>query len=152
MNPLDFRKAMRPALRHLGLYSLAAENLLFGTAAHESGGFRYLYQVGGPALGVFQMEPNTLDDLYANFLSFRPTFERALEELRPQALSREEALSGCLAYAAGAARLQYYRDAAPLPAADDIEALAAFYKRVWNTSAGKATEQDFIDAYTRYSI
>ena len=149
----QLRRLIRETLKSSppNLYSLAAENLLLGTAAHESGGFEYLYQVNGPALGFFQMEPATLDDLYTHYLAYKPELRHALEILRPRALKRHEALSGCLAYSIVAARLHYYRFPEPMPEnAHDIEQLAALYKRRWNTTAGKATETDFIDAYARY--
>ena len=107
--------------------------------------------MNGPALGFFQMEPATLDDLYTHYLAYKPELRHALEILRPRALKRPEALSGCLAYSIVAARLHYYRFPEPMPEnAHDIEQLAALYKRRWNTTAGKATETDFIDAYARY--
>lgn len=43
------------------LCSDAAVNLLLGTAAQESEFGKYIRQIRGPALGVFQMEPATFD-------------------------------------------------------------------------------------------
>ena len=59
---------VRPVLDRLGLTKpLAAERLLMGTAAQESQ-FRYLRQIGGgPALGLWQMEPATFADLWRRF-------------------------------------------------------------------------------------
>ena len=63
---------IRPALEKLSLWSLSAEELVLGTAIVESG-LTYLKQHGdGPALGLWQVEPATHDDLYTNFLNFRP--------------------------------------------------------------------------------
>jgi hypothetical protein len=45
------------------LASLNAIQLLMGTAAQESHLGTYLKQINGPALGVFQMEPNTEIDI-----------------------------------------------------------------------------------------
>jgi len=54
------REIIAPALRHIGMWSGAAENLLLGTAAVESRMGTYLRQVGGgPALGIWQVEPVT---------------------------------------------------------------------------------------------
>ncbi|KAF0118141.1 MAG: hypothetical protein FD149_866 [Rhodospirillaceae bacterium] len=64
---------IRPTLLHLGLHSPAAEALLLGTAIQESRLGTYLRQTGGgPALGVYQMEPATHEDIWTNFLAYRP--------------------------------------------------------------------------------
>ena len=62
---------IKPALEKLGLWSMAAEELVLGTAIVESAAI-YLRQHGaGPALGLWQAEPRTHDDLYTNYLSYR---------------------------------------------------------------------------------
>src|SRR5260221_162978 len=49
----------------------APVELLLGTALQESG-LTYRVQLGGgPARGLFQMEPNTHDDIWDNFLKYR---------------------------------------------------------------------------------
>ena len=60
LNVRDLRvEVIRPALRALDLWSPAAEDLVLGTAAQESG-LAYLRQIGGgPALGLWQIEPAT---------------------------------------------------------------------------------------------
>lgn len=153
MKPQQVRRAIREVLLRTrqDLYSPAVENLLFGTAAHESMGFQYIWQINGPALSIFQIEPATLDDLYEHFLKWKPALHRKLERLRPPDMKRSEALIYCLAYAILAARLHYLRYPEPIPQADDLEGMAKLYKHRWNTSAGAATEQDFIDAYERYA-
>ena len=47
---------IRPTLKAINLWSIAAENLLLGTAAQESQLGHYLTQVKGPALGIYQIE------------------------------------------------------------------------------------------------
>lgn len=143
---------IRPPLMRFDLYSEAAENLLLGTALHESGGFRWTEQLdGGPARGFYQMEPDTLKDLYLSWLKYRPDRHKELESLRPRYMDEHEALSCMPAYATLAARLQYLRDPESLPPYDDIRALARYWKRVWNTEKGKGTEQQFVDAWNRYA-
>lgn len=150
MDAMNFIRAQRMVLRRIGMYSPEAEALMFGTAAHESGGFQYIYQNGGPALGFYQMEPATLDDLYTNYLNDRSGRRNMLEGLRPGKFQAVEALEVCFAYQVGACRLHYARFREPLPSALDIEGQAKYYKEYWNTVAGKATEQDYIDAYERH--
>ena len=54
------------------------------TACHESGGFRYDRQVGGgPALSYYQIEPDTLFDLYKNYLGYRPERKGLLDQFLP---------------------------------------------------------------------
>ena len=151
MDPVEAKETIETVLAQVGLYSEEAVALLFGTAAHESGGFKYDRQLGGgPALSYFQIEPATLNDLYENWLMYRPEYLEMLEELRPIGCTREEALVESFEYAICAARLQYLRKPGALPAADDIPAQAAYYKLHWNTPEGKATEDDYIAAFHRY--
>ena len=50
--------------------SEASTNLLCMVAAHESGGFKYCRQIGGPAVSIFQMEPATFYDVFQYFLAY----------------------------------------------------------------------------------
>jgi len=75
------RYIVKPALLHIGLDTLAATRLVVGTALTESR-LTYLKQVGGgPALGFFQMEPNTHDDIWENYLRFRRDMAKKVDEL-----------------------------------------------------------------------
>ena len=112
---------IRPALKKLRLWSPSAEELVFGTAIVESG-LTYLKQHGdGPALGLWQVEPATHDDLYTNFLNYRPELGSKLIELRAAGLSLDENLATNLMYGAAVCRLCYYRKPDALPEAGDIE-------------------------------
>ena len=63
---------VRPALQEIGLWSQVAENLVLGTAVTESR-LKYLKQLGkGPALGIFQMEPFTHNDIWRTHLWGKP--------------------------------------------------------------------------------
>ena len=61
MNAKDLREdVVRPVLKVMDKWSEAAENLVLGTAAKESAMGQDLRQRGGgPALGIYQMEPAT---------------------------------------------------------------------------------------------
>lgn len=146
------REVIRPTLEFMGMHSEAAENLLLGTAAHESHLGRYLHQLGGPALGIYQVEPATLRDVRENFLRYRPELHDRVRDLLGYRPSEERQLVTNLAFSTAIARLVYYRDPEPLPAAGDLEGLARYYKRVFNTVAGKATEAQFIQAYRTYAL
>ena len=141
---------INPVLDEMAMNSPAASKLLMMTATHESMGFRYRAQVGGPALSYFQIEPNTLNDLYENYLVFRPERQALLDKYLPEGMSREEALENKDDYACAAARLQYSRVPAALPTVSDDEALAKYAKQYWNTELGAATWQKYLDDFNRY--
>jgi len=62
---------IRPALLEIELWSEAAEELVLGTAIVESR-LSFIKQLGsGPALGLWQIEPDTHRDVYENFLEYR---------------------------------------------------------------------------------
>ena len=114
-------RVIAPTLDKIDLWSRAAEELVLGTAIVESG-LTYLKQRGeGPALGLWQIEPATHDDLYTNFLNYRPGLGSKLMELRAPGLSMGENLATNLIYGAAVCRLCYYSKSDALPAAGDIE-------------------------------
>ena len=135
---------IRPALKKLKLWSPSAEELVLGTAIVESG-LTYLKQHGdGPALGLWQVEPATHDDLYTNFLNYRPELGSKLIELRAAGLSLDENLATNLMYGAAVCRLCYYRKPDALPEAGDIEGQAAFWKQHYNTIFGAGTVSKYV--------
>ena len=54
-----------------------------------------------------------------------------------------------LAYACAMARIHYLRKPEPLPAHDDIEGLARYWKEHYNTFLGKGTVEEFVHNYRR---
>ena len=135
---------IRPALKKLRLWSLSAEELVLGTAIVESG-LTYLKQHGdGPALGLWQVEPATHDDLYTNFLNYRPELGSKLMELRAAGLSLDENLATNLMYGAAVCRLCYYRKPDALPEAGDIEGQASFWKEHYNIIFGAGTVSKYV--------
>lgn len=144
VDPRHFRaNVVRPALRDIGLWSEAAELLVFGTAVQESG-LRWLVQLGGPALGFFQMEPATHADIHHNFLGYRPELNRQVLGLLALGQPRVDQLVWNLRYAAAMCRVHYLRDRQPLPAAGDVEGMGALWKRHYNTPAGKGRAEEFV--------
>jgi len=149
INPGQLRQlVISPALASIGLGGQAAEELLMGTVLQESEGGTYLHQLGqGPAIGIFQMEPRTHDDLWASFLSRRADLSAKVSSLLMPGQSRLDQLAGNLLYAAAMARLLYYRCPEPLPAPGDIPAQAAFYKRWYNTAQGAASVESYLQRW-----
>lgn len=113
--------------------SPVARALLLGTAMVESD-LQHLQQRGGPAMGLWQIEPATHEDCWTNWLSFRPDMHSAYRALCVFEPSPEE-MRWNLVYACAMARLVYWRDREPLPGMDAM-ALARTHKRVYNTALG----------------
>lgn len=146
--PDQFRTSIvAPALDALQLWSQAAENLLCGTALQESGLEHITQMGGGPALGPFQMEPATHDDIWKNYLSGRHDLVLSLDALMLQGVSEHIQLIGNWFYAAAMCRIAYFRAAPPLPDADDIPALAAYWKAHYNTAGGAGTAEEWVANY-----
>lgn len=132
---------VRPTLDYLGLGGEAAVNLLTGTALAESD-TTYLRQIGGgPALGLWQMEPATHDDCWTNFLRFPAQSRLAtkLESMLASDLTRQQQLITNLRYACAMARVRFYRVRDPLPAVDDPVGMSQYHKAYYNTPLGAAS-------------
>lgn len=147
ISPAMFRKAIViPALDEIGLWSEAAETLLCGTAIQESGLERVVQEGGGPALGPFQMEPTTHDDIWTNYLTGRPLALK-VDGLMIQCLSEHDQLIGNWFYATAMCRVAYLRAPGDLPAADDLPALGAYWKAHYNTAKGAGTAEEWVSNY-----
>jgi hypothetical protein len=136
---LQFREhIVVPVLKQIDLHSTAAENLLIGTALTESL-LKYVRQVRGPACGVFQMEPTTHDDIWANYLKYKVHLRDKVSMLMDETSPDWEQLVYNLRYGAAMCRVHYLRVPAALPAADDAEGLAKYWKDYYNTHLGAGT-------------
>lgn len=135
------REIVTPVLELIGLGGDAAGSLLTGTALAETG-LAYIRQVTdggpGPALGLWQMEPFTHDDIWATFLPAPRLagLRRHLLLLRGQWPAGAAQMASNMAYACAMARVKYYRAPDPLPAATDAVAMCRMWKRIYNTSLG----------------
>ena len=148
----DFRgRIVRPVLAKLVTVipaTPAAEALVIGTALAESGLRRLVQQGGGPALGLYQMEPATHDDIWRSYLAFRPPLRRLVADIGGRATRRTDDLVWNLAYATAMARIHYWRAAPPLPGASDLGRQARYWKRFYNTEAGRGTPEHYVAAAT----
>ena len=153
---LDVRQLLelviRPTLAAIGLNGTAAQQLVLGTAAVESG-LTYIRQLGkGPALGLWQMEPATYNSLWKDLLALpnRAGLRHAILELGPYVNHPAPArLISDLALGAAMCRVRYLWDPHPLPAEDDLDGLAATWKRAYNTRLGAGTPEHFKRAWQR---
>ncbi len=136
-----------------GFDSPAGVALVLGTAAQESK-LRALDQITGPddrtlgpAYGLWQMEGATHDDIWRNFLAYRHGLATRIHGLRAAFPGPHHQLVTNLAYGAALCRAHYYRRPEPLPAAGDLAGQAAYWKRHYNTGAGKGTADQYVRAW-----
>lgn len=153
LNVRQFRNyVLKPTLQRLNMDGKGAEALLLGTAAVESK-FHYLKQNGGPALGIFQIEPITLWDIVDRWLAPQRDLRESckvafgFDPCELELLTLERLCVGHLGFAVGLARFKYRMDPNPIPLAEDLPGLAAYWKRVYNTHLGAGTPEKFIQAY-----
>lgn len=134
-------------------YSEEAVDLLLMTCAHESNMGEYIHQIKGPAQGIYQMEPNTEQDIWENFLG--ASARRAPLSMKVNELIGvfPDELIGNLYYATAMARVHYWRvpEALPKKSSSPVyyEELAKYAKKYFNTYLGKATWEDYYNAYMR---
>lgn len=142
---------IKPALLDLLMYSENAIELLLFTCAVESLGGTYLHQLKGPALGIYQMEPATYNDLWQNFIFYRPNIKlQLIHSFDASRIPPEDRLIYDLRFATAMARIHYARVTEPLPLANDTFAIYDYYKKYYNTAAGKANYLDSIDKYLKF--
>ncbi len=155
INSIQFRNlVVRPTLKKIDLYSPYAEELLIMTMAHESNGGQYLKQVGGgPALGVYQMEKGTFNDLWRSLNDENSNLHKyAIKILLACDLSHQpdaEDMEGNLYLATAMARVYYARVRNPIPT--NLDDMSLYAKKYWNTEYGKATAEDYLSAYYRFT-
>lgn len=122
-------------LQEMKLHSPEASDLVLETFAQESGLGTALKQYGnGPAKGIGQCERGTfnwLKDEYKERLEVLGMSEVKFEDLR---WNIKAAIVFC--------RLRYFFDPNPIPKSRPERAL--YWKRIYNTSAGKGTPQEFL--------
>jgi len=145
----QLRELISDTLNEIDLYSEDAVNLLMGTAAQESHLGTYLRQLkSGPALGIFQMEPNTYWDICLNYLEYKPELYAKLKKvcgkLDPDHLVWNLKLAICMT------RIHYLRVPKPLPT--DLSGYANYWKDHYNTYLGAGTTEEFIHNYKKYVL
>ncbi len=143
MDKKQLRDLIKRVLVDLDLHSESAENLLMGTAAQESGLGEYIRQLGGgPALGIFQMEPNTFNDIVQNYLQYKPEMAKKVMAISGVNAFRSEYLEYNLALSICMCRVHYLR--VPARISDDLTGWAKYWKEHYNTRIGKGTEKEFV--------
>ena len=145
MDPIEFHDyVIVPTLDQIGMNQPGASFLLLGTALVESN-LEHLRQIGdGPALGLFQMEPDTHNDLWLWLTEYTRDRElaRAISRLAAQWPNGATQLIANNAYATAMARCLYRRRPEPLPfPARNIEGHALYWKTHYNTFQAEQTHK-----------
>jgi hypothetical protein len=139
-------------LLRLGLWSPDRELLLTGTAIAETG-LRAQRQEHGPALGFFQIEPATHDDVVNRELAKHPGLAVKVDSLRIFGAADVD-LQFNAAYGVAIAAPRYLTTPEPIPHAnsataptdDELLIFGGYWVRYYNRG-GKARPDEFRDAW-----
>jgi len=174
MHPGQLRSLVEETLRALSPevpYSESAVELLMLTAAAESAMGRYITQLGGgPARGIFQMEPQTQYDIFINWLVYHQDVLNKVNTFSSVGQRYELDSIGNIPFQIVYTRLHYFRVPDPIPeisytrvnpenggtqrilTARSLMMLAKYWKRYYNTSRGKGSETEAVRKYQRYVL
>lgn len=131
------------------MWSEYAEELMIGTCAAESNGGTYLIQDNGPAVGIFQMEPKTHDDIWQKWLPNHPAISANLMascmiSMKPSS----KMMVSNLFYACAMARIEYWRNS-PETIPGKLEEQAAYWLKYYNRG-GKGTVEHYLASYKTF--
>lgn len=155
----QLRRLIRSVLKALAvgsgiehMHMDGAVELLMLTAAQESHCGMWIEQVQGPALGIFQMEPRTLMDIFDNFLKYKPALHATVKGFIAPNMPYDMNMRGNILFQIAMVRVHYFRAGCKIPRVDDVQGLAECYKKHYNTVQGKATVEEAIKNYKMYAI
>ena len=125
-------------------------DLLLITAYVETNLYPRFQDKGGDAIGLFQIEYGTYRDLWRRAIPLHyPKLHQAMRqrfgnaqngEILFEDLQKNDVLSALFA------RVKYFESNIPVPNANDTNAQAEYYKRIYNTAKGKANVEKFKNA------
>lgn len=139
------KSLIKNTLKNYNLYSDESFELVYGTIIQESLRGKYrrqqtkLWKYNVHALGICQVEKGTFDWLSQIYVGKFP--ELAKIQFIDLAYNDEISILLC--------RLRYLRDPNPIPS--NLEGRAKYWKRIYNTTAGKGKPEEFIENYKKYS-
>ena len=148
MDKKQLRKLVAEVITYLGLHSAEAEDLIMGTIAQESHLGKYIEQIKGPAKGICQMEPATYEDIWANFLKYKPSLEDKILRLSVDANDADE-MRWNLKLAIAMCRVHYLRVKSSIPLT--LDGQAHYWKNHYNTYLGAGTPEEYIRNYKRFA-
>ncbi|WP_101757578.1 hypothetical protein [Oceanicoccus sp. KOV_DT_Chl] len=129
INAVDLTEhVIKPTLEYLGMHTPAAERLLLGTAAQESGFDPFCQHNQG--IGIYQISSVQHWQIWDEYLAFQPDLASKVRGLASQhqfLQDPDQELKTNLSYSTAIAWIIYLRSENQLPAADDIEGLSHFW-------------------------
>jgi len=135
------------------LYSPEAVEILLKTGFVESGYTALKQYPSGPACSYWQVEPKTAEDIFSNYLLYRPEKRTAIVKAcnipevytvkLPSEAECHELLVTNIAFAICMARLVYYRIPKPLPSSGKNKAQAEYWLKYYN-AGGKGSIEKFL--------
>ena len=145
-------EVIRPVLISMDCWTENSERLILGTACKESECGMYLRQLGGgPGIGIYQMEPNTFNDIWTNYLDYRYDLRaKVLKWVFDFGLDDNSAyeMAGNLYYATAMCRVHYLRVPEPIP--NYLAGQATYWKKYYNTEKGAGTTVQYLNAWNRF--
>lgn len=152
LNPRDVRKLIQTTLTPMNLYSANAEEIMMATCAQES--LMGTYRIQEPshiAKGIFQEEDSDFNDMFVNYINYKPGLLKQVTALfKQQPPTCMELVTNDKA-AVAICRIHYLRCVGPLPDKSDINGIWTYYKKYYN-GPGAATFDQFIHNFNAYVL
>lgn len=149
-----YKAEIKKILVDNGYYTKDMYMLLLGTMAAESDMGRYNKQRPGPALGIYQMEPATQQDIWKNYLPAKKEMRKKIEASMWPMVPKKTQLQHNIKYATLMAVAQYTRACdrknINVPKDQDPWSLAWMWKMAYNTKNGRGTTTHFFQNYKTY--
>jgi hypothetical protein len=155
------RHVIRPALGAMAEVDArynhpTAERLLIGTSIKESG-LVHLEQKAhadgrkGPAVSMFQIEPFTFNDVWERRVKPNDKLRHAVLSFCFVGIPLLKQLPGNQHLACAIARLKYFDAPAALPAPTDVNGMAMYWGRYYQTQSVRAQMLDWAAKYREHT-
>lgn len=141
---------LAPSLNALQIRSKEFAELLVFTCAVESAGGTYVKEIKGPALGIYQLEPNSFTDIWVNYIVRKPDIVNLFSlNLGIHRMPQPEEIITDLRLATAMCAM-FYRSRKVIDGSMDENVLWDLYKEHYNTPKGKAKKDQAIKAYQNF--
>ena len=119
-----------------------AVDLIYETGMTETG-YRHLEQMGGgPAVSFFQIEENTIKDIWENYVVYRKPLIASLYKLGFIEEYPTFSVMTNIAVAIAFCRIYYRRQPGAIP--KEIDDRAVYWKKYYNTEGGKGSVEHYL--------
>lgn len=142
----DYYNLVFELLKPLALKNTKEASILLTCTLYHESKFKYLKQIGGPALSQYQIELFTCQDIYERILSKNEIFIGETFKYYNDNFGLVWNLKYNFAFSTLVARAKYYSSPKALPSLnDDIEIMASdfydYYKEIYNTYLGASEKE-----------